>query len=148
MTRVDVLVVGAGPAGATTAYHLARRGVDVLMVDRAAFPREKVCGDGLTPRGVRALQDMGIDATADGFVRIDGLRSHGDSVVIELPWPDIDSLPDFGVVRTRHDLDHLLVRHGVRAGVALWERAEALGPLMYGGWVRGATVRRDGRTEE
>ena len=72
--EADVLVVGAGPGGSAAAYHLARHGVDVLMVDKATFPREKVCGDGLTPRGVRAIQRMGVDPGEPGFVRIDALR--------------------------------------------------------------------------
>ena len=142
-TDADVLVVGAGPAGAAAAYHLARHGVDVVAVDRSAFPREKVCGDGLTPRGVRAIQDMGVDPTAPGFVRIDGLRVHGPTVELNLPWPELESMPDFGVVRTRHDLDHLLVQRAQKAGVLLWERTEVEGPLVEGGWVVGARVRRE-----
>ena len=59
----DVIVVGAGPAGSATAYHLARAGHDVLLLEKAAFPREKVCGDGLTPRAVRAMVAMGIDTS-------------------------------------------------------------------------------------
>ncbi len=81
VTDVDVLVVGAGPAGAASAYHLARHGVDVLVVDKAQFPREKVCGDGLTPRGVAAASRMGVDMTEPGFVRVDGLRVFGPSDV-------------------------------------------------------------------
>ena len=73
----EVLVVGAGPAGSAAAYHLASSGVDVLLVDRARFPREKVCGDGLTPRAVNAVLKMGIDPTGPGFIRIDGVRTHG-----------------------------------------------------------------------
>ncbi|HJS02000.1 MAG TPA: FAD-dependent oxidoreductase, partial [Variovorax sp.] len=66
----EVLVVGAGPAGSACAQTLARAGVDVLLVDRQDFPREKVCGDGLTPRAVKTLVDLGIDTTdANGFVR-------------------------------------------------------------------------------
>ena len=57
----DVIVVGAGPAGSTTAYHLAQAGLDVLLLEKTAFPREKVCGDGLTPRAVKQLLAMGID---------------------------------------------------------------------------------------
>ena len=64
--ETDVLIVGAGPGGSTAAYHLARHGIDVTLLDKAAFPREKVCGDGLTPRGVKALQDMGVDTSAAG----------------------------------------------------------------------------------
>src|SRR5919106_1800008 len=140
-TEVDVLVVGAGPAGAAAAYHLARHGVDVLAVDKAAFPREKVCGDGLTPRGVRAIQDMGVDPTAPGFVRIDGLRVHGPTVELNLPWPALESMPDFGVVRTRHDLDHLLVQRAQKAGALVWEGTEIEGPLVKDGWVVGARIR-------
>ncbi|HET9761030.1 MAG TPA: FAD-dependent oxidoreductase, partial [Nocardioidaceae bacterium] len=48
--QADVIVVGAGPAGASTAYHLANAGLDVLLLEKASFPRDKICGDGLTPR--------------------------------------------------------------------------------------------------
>lgn len=147
-TDVDVLVVGSGPAGAATAYHLARHGVGVLCVDKASFPREKVCGDGLTPRGVRAAQGMGVDLTEPGFVRIDGLRVYGPTVKLNLPWPRLDSFPDFGVVRTRHDFDHILVQRAVKAGATVWDSTEAVTPLVDRGWVVGAEVRReDGEPE-
>src|ERR1700710_2806947 len=55
----DVCVVGAGPAGSTAAYLLARQGLSVALVDRARFPRDKTCGDGITPRGARVLQRIG-----------------------------------------------------------------------------------------
>jgi geranylgeranyl reductase family protein len=148
VTDVDVLVIGAGPGGAAAAHHLARHGVDVLAVDKARFPREKVCGDGLTPRGVRAIQRMGVDATEPGFVRIEGLRVYGPTVVLDLPWPRLRSLPDFGVVRTRHDLDHLLVQRAVKAGATVWEGTEALGPVVDDGWVVGARVQRHGEEPE
>ena len=67
--ETDVLVVGAGPGGSAAAYHLARHGIDVTAVDKATFPREKVCGDGLTPRSVGAVQRMGIDTSDPGFER-------------------------------------------------------------------------------
>ena len=106
--EVDVLVVGAGPGGSATAYHLARHGVDVLMAERSAFPREKVCGDGLTPRGVSAIERMGIDPHDPGFERVDGLRIRSRKVTMELPWPRLSAYPDYGLVRTRLDFDELL----------------------------------------
>lgn len=146
-TEADVLVVGAGPGGSAAAYHLARHGVDVLLVDRASFPREKVCGDGLTPRGVRAMVRMGVDPSDPGFIRIDGLRLHARGATVELPWPKLKEFPDYGLMRTRQDFDHLLLRRARAAGARVWERAEAVAPLGDGGWVQGAVVRRldDGR---
>jgi geranylgeranyl reductase family protein len=147
--ETDVLVVGAGPGGSSTAYHLARHGADVLLVDKATFPREKVCGDGLTPRGVRALQKMGVDPTEPGFVRIDVLRTYGaDGVVIDLPWPRLNDFPDMGLVRTRFDFDNILVGRAVKAGAAFQEGVEARSPIMEDGWVAGATIGTDGETRE
>ena len=61
--EADVLVVGAGPAGSATATYLAQRGLHVALLDKAHFPREKVCGDGLTPRATRQLMRLGIDTS-------------------------------------------------------------------------------------
>src|SRR5450631_1151530 len=73
--EADVIVVGAGPAGSATAYYLANAGLDVLLLEKATFPREKVCGDGLTPRGVRALLGMGVTPDPkDGWRENKGLR--------------------------------------------------------------------------
>jgi menaquinone-9 beta-reductase len=149
VTETDVLVVGGGPSGAATAYHLARHGVDVLLVDRATFPREKVCGDGLTPRGVRALLQMGIEPLqTPGFTMVDGLRVYGHGVRLDLRWPELSSFPPYGVVSTRHDLDHLLLRQAAVAGANVWEGAEAEAPVLDGAWVTGAKVKRNGTSEE
>src|SRR5690349_24367745 len=78
--RFDVLVVGAGPSGAAAAYWLAERGHRVVVVERKEFPREKTCGDGLTPRAVRQLHDMGLAERLEEFQRFDGLRSIGHGV--------------------------------------------------------------------
>jgi menaquinone-9 beta-reductase len=91
---------------------------------------------------------MGVDTTEPGFVRIEGLRVYGPTVTLDLPWPKLESFPDYGVVRTRHDLDHLLVQRAVKAGATLWESTEALVPLVDRGWVVGARVRREGREPE
>jgi menaquinone-9 beta-reductase len=137
----DVLVVGSGPGGATAAYHLARHGVNVALVEKSSFPREKVCGDGLTPRAVKALTAMGIDTTEPGFVRVDGLRVYGRRATLDLPWPALSDWPGYGLVRTRHDFDELLARQAVKAGATLMERTEATAPVMDRGWVAGAVVR-------
>jgi geranylgeranyl reductase family protein len=145
---VDVLVVGAGPAGSTAAYYLARHGIDVLVLDRAAFPREKVCGDGLTPRAVVSLRRLGIDTEDPRFERHLGLRIYSRRVTLELPWPELEGFPGFGLVMTREELDELLIRHAVKAGARLMERTEALGPVLADGWVTGARIKGDDRDEE
>jgi menaquinone-9 beta-reductase len=139
--ETDVLVVGAGPGGSAAAYHLARHGVDVTMVERSAFPREKVCGDGLTPRSVAAMLRMGIDPEAPGFEKVLGLRVHSRSATIELPWPELSSFPGYGLVMTRHDLDAMLAERAQKAGARLVERTEAVAPILEHGWVRGGTLR-------
>ncbi|MGZ4153814.1 MAG: geranylgeranyl reductase family protein [Actinomycetota bacterium] len=139
--RVDALVVGAGPGGSTTAFYLARAGLDVMLVERSAFPREKVCGDGLTPRAVKALTRMGVDVEAPGFERHAGLRIYSRKVTLELPWPTLRSFPGYGLMRTRAEFDELLARRAEKAGAVLRERTEAVAPIVEGGWVTGATLR-------
>ena len=139
---VDALIVGAGPGGSTAAYHLARHGMNVLMVEKASFPREKVCGDGLTPRAAVQLRRLGIDVDDPRFERHRGLRIYSRRVTLELPWPDLEDFPGFGLVMTRSEFDELLARHAEKAGAKLMEQTEALAPLQDDGWVTGATIRR------
>ena len=127
----DVIVVGAGPAGSTAAYHLANSGLDVLLLEKTSFPREKVCGDGLTPRAVKALTSMGISTDEDdGWLRNKGLRIIGGGGRIELDWPDLSEWPGFGTVRTRTDFDQILARQAVKAGARLRENVTVTGPLL------------------
>jgi len=139
--ETDVLVVGAGPGGSATAYHLARHGIDVTMVERAALPREKVCGDGLTPRGVAATSAVGIDTEDPGFEKVIGLRVYTRNTTIQLPWPELSSFPGFGLVMPRDRFDHLLAQRAVKAGARLLERTEAVAPVIVDGWVQGAEIR-------
>jgi geranylgeranyl reductase family protein len=127
----DVIVVGAGPAGATAAYHLAQAGVDVLALEKSTFPREKVCGDGLTPRAVKQLVAMGIDTSPEaGWIRNHGLRILGGGMRLQLPWPDLASFPDYGLVRPRLDFDELLARTAAKAGARLQEGMTVTGPVV------------------
>jgi geranylgeranyl reductase family protein len=128
--QADVIVVGAGPAGATTAAYLAHAGADVLLLEKTAFPREKVCGDGLTPRAVRQLVRMGIDLDDPGWVRNQGLRIVGGGHRLELRWPDLAAYPDHGLVRTRLDFDDIIARHAQKAGAQLHERTAVTGPVL------------------
>ena len=146
-SSADVIVVGAGPGGSAAAYHLASAGLDVLLLEKAAFPRDKVCGDGLTPRAVRSLIGMGIDTSADaGWIRNRGLRILGGGVRLELPWPELASYPDYGLVRPRQDLDHLLVQRAQAAGARLEESTTVTGPILdAAGRVVGVTATGPGR---
>jgi geranylgeranyl reductase family protein len=129
-TTADVVVVGAGPAGATAAAHLAQAGVDVVLLEKSAFPREKVCGDGLTPRAVKQLLALGIDTSEDaGWLRNKGLRILAGRHRLEMPWPELASYPDYGLVRRRSDFDEMLARHAQKAGAQLHERTTVTGPV-------------------
>jgi geranylgeranyl reductase family protein len=126
--RADVGVVGAGPAGSSAGWWLARAGLDVVVLEKAAFPREKVCGDGLTPRGVKALEDMGLDTT--GWVRHKGLRVHGGGRVVEVDWPRLTSWPHHSVVCRRSELDDMLAGHAQAAGARVHTEVTVTDPLL------------------
>ena len=102
--HTDILIVGAGPSGAAAAYWLASRGHKVLAVEKKRFPRDKTCGDGLTPRAVRQLHDLGLAERLGDFQRYDGLRSMGHGVTLELQWPDHPDFPPYGYVVRRAEL--------------------------------------------
>lgn len=137
----DVLVVGAGPAGAAAAYWLAGQGHRVTVVERREFPRSKACGDVLSPRAVGELQRMGLGDALAQWHRLDGVqvRSHGRHR--DLAWPAHRELPAFAVVARRRDLDHVVAAHAAAAGARVLHGHEAVEPIVERGFVRGATVR-------
>jgi len=120
---VNVLIVGAGPAGSTAAYYLAKAGIDVTVLEKTSFPREKVCGDGLTPRAVREIQKLGLPhPETEGWRRNKGLRLIAGGRTIELPWPEVSDFPQYGLIRTRLGFDEQLARHAQSAGAVVLER--------------------------
>jgi menaquinone-9 beta-reductase len=146
----DVIVVGAGPAGSTTAFYLAQAGLDVLLLEKARFPREKVCGDGLTPRAVKALVGMGISVgEEDGWVRNKGLRVIGAGKRMELCWPELASYPGYGLVRGRTDFDQTLARRAEKVGARLQEGVTVTGPVLdeRTGRITGVTAQPAGEAE-
>jgi 2-polyprenyl-6-methoxyphenol hydroxylase-like FAD-dependent oxidoreductase len=107
----DVIVVGAGPSGSTAAFYLAQAGLNVLLIEKSRFPRDKVCGDGLTPRAVKSLIAMGVDVSEKaGWLRNKGLRVIGGGMRLELDWPELSSWPGYGLVRPRSSLDEQAAR--------------------------------------
>ena len=147
--RYDVLVVGAGPAGAATADWLADRGHDVLVVDKKRFPREKTCGDGLTPRAVTQLRAMGLEEKiAANHHRYDGLRCIAHGITLEMPWPQHPVHPSHGYVVRRRDLDTLVAAEAEARGALLLQGTEALRPILRDGLLRGAVVKDKERGEE
>lgn len=158
VARADAVVVGAGPAGSAVARCLADAGRDVVLVDKATFPRDKVCGDALTPRAVRALAELGLTDEADGTVpgwhRQRGLRMYGGKtrrrddgttdheVVLDLPWPDLPDWPAHSLTATRALFDETLARHAEKGGARLWQGCEVTGPV----WLTSAEQRLAGVT--
>jgi menaquinone-9 beta-reductase len=149
--RHDVLVVGGGPAGAAAGFWLAKAGHDVCVLERKAFPRDKTCGDGLTPRAVHQLREMGLEpAIAARHHRHDGLRAEAHGITLDLPWPDHPVFPSYGYVVRRRDLDGLVAEQAGAAGATVRESSEALRPLTRDGHMIGALVKdkASGETRE
>ncbi len=147
--RYDVVIVGGGPSGAAGAFWLAERGRNVLVVEKKRFPREKTCGDGLTPRAVRQLHDMGLAEPLADHLRFDGLRSIAHGITLELKWPDHPDFPSHGYVVRRRDLDEMVADQAVKAGATFWPATEAIELVLDSGLVGGAVVRHNetGTTE-
>lgn len=130
----DLLVIGAGPAGAAAAIQAARAGVHVVVFEKAAYGRDKVCGDGLTPRAIAALNELEIDL--EGAHHIVGLRMIANSTVRELDWPDGTRFPNHGAVWPRRRLDAALIDAATSAGADVRYETEAL-PILDGDRVIG-----------
>jgi menaquinone-9 beta-reductase len=120
----------------------------VLIVDKAEFPRDKPCGDGLTPRAVSSIDAIGLGNELKRFNRVDKLRIHGAGRSLTFDWPGSDSFPDHGYVIARTDLDEMMLRHAQTAGADVRESTAVVAPIVENGMVCGVNVRHKGSTEE
>jgi geranylgeranyl reductase family protein len=126
----DAVIVGAGPSGSACAYWLAQAGWSVCLIEKKQFPREKTCGDGLTPRSVHQIIQMGLEpvVAANGH-RYDGLRSFGFGASLEMKWPDHPVFPNYGYTITRFNLDGLVAEAAEGHGAVLLNGVEAVSLL-------------------
>lgn len=119
---------------------MARSGLDVTLVEKKEYPRDKTCGDGLTPRAILQLQEMGFDFDVPEFHRITGLRSYaGDDLMIEMPWPEHTRFPNWGGVIRRRDLDQQVARLAEKEGVRVREKTTAE-PVIEKGMLTSVTL--------
>ena len=136
----DVVIAGAGPAGASAAIRLARAGRTVLLCDRSRFPRDKACGDGLIADSIGALRSLGLDrAVADAAYRTAGL------LVISPGGTEVRFESTFWVL-PRRVFDNVLFRAAIEAG-ARFEQVSVDGPVVEQDRVVGVTARRAGSEE-
>ncbi|MGL5828820.1 MAG: FAD-dependent monooxygenase, partial [Angustibacter sp.] len=139
-TRSEVLIVGAGPAGSAAAAWAARAGHQVLLADAAHFPRDKACGDGLTPRAVAELRTLGLGDWLAKAPQNWGLRACGFGRELYLPWPS-GSLPATGSAVPRTELDDQLRSLALRCGAAGLSGARAISVRQEAGRVRSVRFR-------
>jgi geranylgeranyl reductase family protein len=135
-SQADLVVVGAGPAGAAAAVTAARAGLETVLIDKALFPRDKTCGDGLTPHAVRALERLAVPT--NGMHAVNGLRIRDDQGHAYLfPWPKLHELPCRGFTCRRRELDALLLQHAAAAGAELLTEVTVAEPLVKAGRITG-----------
>ena len=137
MERSDLLVIGGGPAGAAAAIRAANAGASVTVFEKGAYGRDKVCGDGLTPRAVGALEELKLGI--EGAHRIDGLRMIAGRRVRELDWPTTSRFPAHGAVWPRRRFDAFLMDAAASAGAEIRYEHEAV-PIVEGGRVVGVSA--------
>ena len=128
---------------------MAQQNHNVTIVEKKEFPREKTCGDGLTPRAVKQLADMGLAEALTPYHRYSGLRATAHGKALELQWPSHSIYPQHGYVVRRSELDQIVARNAESKGATLLTGHEALAPILDRGFLRGAVVKdKSGNTKE
>ncbi|MCV6966630.1 NAD(P)/FAD-dependent oxidoreductase [Mycobacterium intermedium] len=122
----DVVVVGAGPAGSAAAAWAARAGRDVLVIDSAGFPRDKACGDGLTPRAIAEMERLGLGDWLAGRIRHRGLKMSGFGGEVEIEWPG-PSFPAYSSAVARLELDDRIRKVAEESGARMLLGTKAVG---------------------
>jgi geranylgeranyl reductase family protein len=135
----SVLIVGGGPGGASCAYWLSRNGVNVHLVEKKRYPREKACGDGLTPRAIKQLLDMGFDFDGLDLHKVEGLRAYAGDLKIEMAWPDHSEYPNWGATMRRADLDGIVAQMAGAAGATIEQETTAT-PIVDNDTVTGVAL--------
>jgi geranylgeranyl reductase family protein len=146
-TEFDVAIVGGGPSGAAAAHYLATKGHSVLVCEKKSFPREKTCGDGLTPRAVKQLDVMGLSSELQKWEHVQGLRIHAGGRTVELPWPETDQWANYGLVKPRMDLDKIVLDNAEKAGAKVLQKTQVVEPIYTDGVLTGFVAKRDGEDE-
>jgi geranylgeranyl reductase family protein len=135
-------------AGSAVAFELASRGHSVLVAEKKHFPREKTCGDGLTPRAVKELEAMGLGEELSSWERVKGLRVHAGNRSVEVEWPQLDTFGTLALVKPRKDLDRIVLSRAEEAGAKVVHGMQAKEPVFEGGVVKGLAAIVDGQKEE
>ncbi len=139
--RYDLVIAGGGPSGSAAAWQAAQTGAKVVVLDKAEFPRDKPCGDGLTARAVSYLQKMGLADEVSTFHRVNKVTVFSPSQW-ELSFPRRPGMPDHGHTVSRTHLDTVLLKHAESAGAEVRQGAEVTGPeLDANGRVVGVTLK-------
>ncbi|MCP2177805.1 geranylgeranyl reductase family [Williamsia maris] len=146
-THADVLVVGAGPGGSAAAAHAASAGREVVLLDDAVFPRDKTCGDGLTPRAVAEMDRLGLGEFLSTRPRIVGLSMRGWGASQQIRWPS-GRFPEHGSAVARTELDDRIRHVALDRGARMVQGTKAVGVEMRDGAVHSVVVEGDqGRSE-